>query len=206
MIRRRCALLIAAPLLVLLGACQYVRPHAGNPLTAEVGEVATFCWDVRSESFSTFLTSWDDGSVGDSFTLAATPSIPFQGELCDAHRWSREGTFVVDGRLVAEDLGSIVDTATIVVGDPDPIVVHPTAVRGTLLGVDATGAVVGVGGDPHTAVLDWDFGDGVVVTGRGRIVNHVWEVPRTYDVTVTIHDAGGTVLGAVSQPVVVGNR
>jgi PKD repeat protein len=60
-----------------------------------------------------------------------------------------------------------------------------TVVQGETITFDASGSTDNIG----IVSYEWDFGDGT--TGTGKTVNHVYEKPGTYKVTLTVKDAAG---------------
>jgi hypothetical protein len=57
--------------------------------------------------------------------------------------------------------------------------------QGESVTLDASGSTDNIG----IVSYEWDFGDGT--TGIGKTVNHIYEKPGTYKVTLTVKDAAG---------------
>jgi PKD repeat protein/flagellar hook assembly protein FlgD len=106
-----------------------------------------------------------------------------------AHTYPKAGTYLVrltvsDGRL------STVQTATVVVGLPEPLAANAgddqAATVNSTVHFDGSGSRPGIGIESY----HWSFGDGG--SADGAVVDHAYTTPGTYTATLTVTAGGQT--------------
>ncbi|HTT95140.1 MAG TPA: PKD domain-containing protein [Solirubrobacterales bacterium] len=111
------------------------------------------------------------------------------------HVYARPGTYVLDVR-VSDGRAVVERTATIVVGADEPLRADPGDNRRAVVGE----AVSFDGGNSRPGGLidgySWNFGDGE--TGSGPAPSHTWSAPGTYEVKLTVTEAGETATAATT--------
>ncbi len=153
---------------------------AGSDQEADEGDTVSFDGVIDDPGWlddHTILWEFGDGNTATE-TLAPT------------HEYGDNGVYPVTLTVTDDDGGVSSDTLTITVNN-----VAPTAYAGPDQTVDEGDTVSFSGSatdpgwlDSHT--YEWDFGDGSP-TVTGRYPSYVYEIPETYEVSLTVTDDDG---------------
>jgi len=165
-----------------LAANQPPTANSGGPYSGTEGMPVAFDGSGSTDLDGTIIAyEWDfgDGNIG----FGATPS----------HTYINTGIFNIILTVTddAGDTNTAATTATIAMGNQPPIANSngPYAgTTGTPVMLDGSGST-----DPDGTIVayDWDFGDGS--TGSGMMLNHIYAMPGTYNITLTVTDDSGAI-------------
>jgi PKD repeat protein len=160
---------------------------AGGPYSGRVGQPVTLsasAYDPSPADQATLSYRWDfgDGLQGSGAVVS--------------HVYNSPGTYIVTVTVTDKDGGQGVARTTVHIGamgqPPRAIISGPTSARvGQLLTFSAVNSY-----DPDGQIVwyRWDFGDGS--TAEGIVVNHVYNNPAIYQVTLLVIDSEGMVATA----------
>lgn len=155
---------------------------------ATIGELTATVTDTSTGGYGQFTRRWD---FGDGTVVEAGPATM-------SHTYATGGSYPVM-LTVADEGGQSATTTRMVVVNRAPAVVFTVAVDGPTVSVDARASYDPDGDDIVRAV---DFGDDTA-TVTGDLVNHTYQTPGTYTITVTVRDAKGATASGTTQVTIV---
>ena len=172
-----------------------VRARPGLTVTVPAGSIAGAPTQITVAVTGTTLVSDVTLDFGDG--SKPRPLGPLAGSTVVSHTYGAQGTYSVtatateaDGtKTFASTDISVNSVSGNLVGSPNPSTAN-TPVTFTFTATPS-GALI-----DH---VDWDFGDGAVVTGQGTQIAHVYDTKGTYTIIAHVFTPGGGSFSKITQ-------